>query len=71
MLRVSTREPVSDCALEALALDAGGANVHTLGFPVDPRTHALDVRVEAAVGAHVGVRNRLAELRALSANVAN
>ena len=58
------------CALYPITLDAVGANVHTLGFTVNPSANALNVRVETTVGAHVRVRNRLTELRGLSTDVA-
>lgn len=61
---------VSRCALDAIALDAGGANVHTLRFPVHQGANTLDVGVETAVRAHVRVRDRLAELRSLSTDIA-
>ncbi len=57
--------------LEALTLDAVGASVDSLGLTVHLGADALDVRVEAAVGTHVRVRNRLAELRGLTADVAD
>ena len=60
-----------DGALETLALDAVGADVEPLGLAVDASADTLNIRVETAIRAHVRVRNRLAELRALTANIAN
>ncbi len=60
----------SDCALETIALDAGGASVDALRLTVHTSANTLDVRVETAVSTHVRVRNRLAELRTLSTDVA-
>ena len=61
---------VSRCALDAIALDAGGAYIHALRLSIHQCANALNVGVEAAVRAHVRVRDRFAELRSLSTDVA-
>ena len=53
------------------ALEAGGADAQALGGAVDQRADGLEVRVPAAAGDVVRVRNVVAELRTLAANITN
>src|SRR5689334_11795578 len=50
-------------------LDARGADVELLRRLADDRAHGLDVRVPAARGTAVRVRDAVAEARALAADV--
>src|SRR5207342_2986809 len=52
-------------------LDAGGAHVDPLGRAADHGTDPLDVRVPAAAGAAVRVRDVVAEARPLAAYIAD
>src|SRR6478735_12287433 len=64
------RRARSGGALDLAGLEARGAHVHALGGATHHGTHALDVRVPAALRADVGVRDAVPEARALAADVA-
>ena len=66
----SLRERRSDGALNLSSLEARGANIQSLRSALDDGAHTLDVRVPAALGAHVRVRDGVPEARALGADVA-
>ena len=58
-------------ALDLACFEAGGAHIHTLGHTVDESLNALDIRVPATRGAHMRVRDILAETGLLAADVTN
>src|SRR5690554_3525385 len=60
----------SDGALDLAGLEARGAHVDPLGRPGHHGAHALDVGVEAPLGADVGVRDGVPEAGALAADLA-
>src|ERR1700761_2050672 len=64
----SLRAPLAG---DLACLDAGGAHVHALGRAADRGADALDVRVPAAAGAAVRVRDVIAEARPLAAYFAD
>ena len=50
-------------------LDAGGADIQLLGGTTHERAHRLDIGIPAPGRATVGVRDAVAEARALAADV--
>src|SRR6185503_17994321 len=65
-----SRSPELLLAGDLAGLDARGADVEPLRGLADHRVDGLDVRVEAALRAPVGVRDGVTEARSLAADVA-